>query len=66
MKKFYYPDFEEHEKAHGDFIRKVIEFHSHFLAGKENMNQEILNFLVTWLIGHILETDKKLASYVLH
>ena len=45
------------KKETSDFIRKSE-------AGDRNVSTELLEFLTTWLVGHIVGSDAKYAPYL--
>ncbi len=59
MKKFGFPDFDEHKKVHDAFTDKVITFQEKYLVGEILLSIEIINFLRDWLLTHIAGTDRK-------
>ncbi len=63
MMKHRYPDLLSHKIIHKKFIDKVDEFS--VKIGKESIGKELITFLVTWLIDHILKEDKKYADFIL-
>jgi hemerythrin len=61
--KYKYPEAAEHKKIHNDFTLKVKE---KLAEVKEHLNPEIkdtIDFLVDWIITHIMGEDKKYADY---
>lgn len=63
MKKFNYPALNFHKSQHDFFIKKIIDFHNRLIETKENIFNEILGFLKSWLINHILTIDKKYSRH---
>jgi len=59
MKKHEYSDLAAHENAHKKFVEKILGFEKDAEAGKLTVAVDLLNFLNTWLVEHIKETDKK-------
>lgn len=61
QKKIHYPYFEEHAKQHRQFEDKLLEFDLDAIEDDcEEQNEtieELLNFLVDWLIHHIQKVD---------
>ena len=64
MVKHNYPDYEEHKRVHQDLVSKVQGLQARLDAGENVLSQEIMLFLRTWLTGHILESDSRLAHYL--
>ena len=63
FKQFDYPESEKHIEEHIHFKTIVFEFVNELNTGKIGLSLDILNFLKQWLYTHILETDKKYASF---
>lgn len=59
MKKYAYPDYEQHKLEHMKFVDRLNGFRSDFKNNKVTISIEVLNFLKDWLLNHILVTDKK-------
>ena len=54
-----YKRFLSHKVAHDDFIEKINEYDANIID--ENQKQtllDLLEFLTTWLVEHILKLDK--------
>ena len=62
MLRHKYPDLINHKIIHSEFIKKVDEFNSQL--EKKAIGKELITFLVTWLIDHILKEDKKYADFI--
>jgi hemerythrin-like metal-binding protein len=54
-----------HLKQHREFSTTVVAIRDGIKAGKLISREELLSFLNTWLINHILNTDIKLAAHIL-
>jgi len=50
-----------HLQAHREFVEKAKEIILHPDLLKSEVSQQVLEFLTTWLISHILGSDKKIA-----
>ena len=64
FKRSAYPDTEKHIRIHEEFRARVEEFHAALLAGKANVDMEVLRFLRDWLIHHISGMDVAFAPYL--
>jgi hemerythrin-like metal-binding protein len=64
MERAGYPDLAGHQREHIDFIRRVSQFDKDCRSGACTLNQEVLEFLKTWLLEHIMGTDMKYAPYI--
>ncbi len=61
--KFNYPKSYSHKEEHGDFVQKVSEFKKSFKKGRETLYLDITNFLLNWLMSHLLLSDKEYAQF---
>lgn len=57
-------DYAMHMKQHRDFSAKVVEIRNELKSGNLIGQEELISFLVKWLINHINNTDKKLGSFL--
>jgi hemerythrin-like metal-binding protein len=58
-------DAQIHLKQHREFSTMVVSVRDGIKAGKLISREELLSFLNNWLINHILNTDKRLATFIL-
>ncbi len=70
MQKFGYTedkveDVDTHVQQHRSFSAKVVAVRNDIKAGVLISREELLSFLNGWLINHILNTDKRLAVFLL-
>lgn len=56
--------FQYHKKAHSLFVARVAELWDSRNRGTEENLQEMLDFLKTWILQHILQTDRKMAREI--
>lgn len=64
MQKYNYPGYASHRSEHQTLIKRIQEFQGRFEAGKLVHVDELANFLMGWLEGHILATDKRYSPYL--
>lgn len=57
-----YPDLARHQVGHRQFIDRIHEMRSRFMANDMVANQ-VLIYLKNWLTLHILGTDRQYANY---
>ena len=62
FKEFNYNNAIEHIAEHQIFVQKVKTFQEDMEQGKVSVTFQLMNFLRSWLIGHINGTDKKYIS----
>lgn len=58
-------DVDSHIQQHRSFSTKVVDIHNDIKAGILISREDLLSFLSSWLINHILNTDKRLAAFLL-
>jgi hemerythrin-like metal-binding protein len=57
-------DYENHMKQHRDFSAKVVDVRDSLKSGNLIGQDELISFLVNWLLNHIDKTDKKLGKFL--
>jgi hemerythrin len=57
-----YPDTQAHVKEHVDLTNQVKAFGAAFASGKATVDSELMNFLRSWLMNHIMKSDKKYVA----
>ena len=62
--KHNYPKLEEHKKEHKKFLLQIICFIKDVLHGKSTVTEEMINFLVDWLLNHTSVHDQDYKSYI--
>lgn len=63
FERFNYPDRRHHEREHSAFSKKVLEFNKKFDDNESELTEVMLDFLIDWLVNHILHSDK---AYMKH
>ncbi len=61
----YVEEANAHIQQHRSFSAKVVAVRNDIKAGMLISREELLSFLNGWLIDHILNTDKRLAAFLL-
>jgi hemerythrin-like metal-binding protein len=64
MKRHAYPGYIQHKAEHDKLVAQVKQLQQDLRAGKATVSQEVMSFLQSWLIGHILGMDKKYTSHL--
>ena len=60
-----YPGEKNHIKLHAELIDKVHNFQESFKNREADISLELMEFLKSWLVDHILIEDKKYAPYLI-
>jgi len=63
MENAEYPDLERHRRLHEALKSEIQEFRRELEAGMD-IGPETTDFLRTWLISHIMESDKQLGGFL--
>lgn len=58
-------DLDTHQQQHRAFSSTVVSVREGIKAGTLISREDLLSFLNGWLINHILNTDKRLATFIL-
>ena len=58
-----YKGYDEHKKAHEEFILKVIQMAKDYQSGKRLTLTNFGYFLKDWVLSHIAVMDKKYCAY---
>jgi len=64
MKKFGYPDYERHKGEHDRLMAQVRLLLEKSRTNKAELTQEVMTFLQRWLIGHIVNVDKRYTAHL--
>lgn len=63
-----YPFFFTHKRAHRDLLNKLVEVVTHYTsapeAERDGLVREIAEFLRSWLVNHIIESDLKMRPFL--
>lgn len=63
MEKVGYAGLEAQKKAHAGFVAKLEELElEDFDDNQQQVLMDIMDFLCTWLVQHILQMDKKITA----
>jgi hemerythrin-like metal-binding protein len=64
MREHNFPDYPEHKAQHDKLVRLVLVYQEQFERGDADIEQRAMNFIKTWLNGHILGTDRNYRPYM--
>ncbi len=62
MEEFHYPEYQLHKEEHINFSYKTIAYRNKVISGDIQIANEILEYLIKWLVNHIQVTDKKFVA----
>lgn len=63
MLSCHYPELAAHRTEHDKFVSRLQEIQVSFIDGKE-VDEDVLNFLVDWLVCHIKGTDQGYSRFI--
>lgn len=64
MREYKYPDFDTHKNNHDKLVKLVGWYLQQFESGEDGIEETAMNFIKTWLNGHILGMDRKYSPYL--
>ena len=64
MLEIAYAEYPAHKEAHDKLTREVLELQKRYDSGETRLTAELLMFLSSWLLEHIMEVDKKMADAI--
>ena len=65
MNKYEYAFAYKHKAEHRDFVNKAAEWQAKVAAQQLLLSFEVTNFLKTWLVDHISQSDKNLCKFLI-
>jgi hemerythrin len=60
-----YPEHDEHKEQHDSLAEKTRQFMEDFTRGQGSRSMDVMLFLSNWLNIHILEVDKRYATFLI-
>jgi len=63
LERTQFPGLEEHRAIHDRLIRKLLTFHQDYRRRTVDI-ADVANFLIEWLLTHILEEDARFADHL--
>ena len=64
FEKIDYPGVEAHIEKHNQFSAKVLEFKEGLKRGKMTLSMDVMEYLISWFIGHIQRVDQEYAKII--
>jgi len=64
MRKYNYPEIEEHLTEHSRLGTQVLELNELRQQGENISTPELMSFLCNWLRNHLAGTDKKFGQFL--
>ena len=64
LEKFNYPKLEEHKKEHRKFVLRIAGFCKDVYDRKSTVTEEMISFLVVWLLNHTGVDDQDYKNYI--
>jgi hemerythrin len=64
MREADYPEFQHHHDIHQALMAEIEQLRDEFASGGMDLGSETVDFVKSWLISHILESDKQLGGFL--
>ena len=64
MRQHGYPGYALHKIRHDQFIERLNSLQGSFANGRRQLSFELLTFLNTWLLSHILDADADIGRFL--
>jgi hemerythrin-like metal-binding protein len=64
MLKYGYPGYPVHKEQHIKFIEQTVDFCMKTINHEDDVPARLFEYLTTWLIDHVLYTDKKMKPFL--
>jgi len=65
LEKCGYSDTAIHKMVHSKLTKQVLDKQKEINDGKSLISMDVMNFLKSWLIDHIQNTDKKYSAFLI-
>lgn len=59
-----YPGLEQHRRQHRQFLDQIASFRGQLLEGGSGLGHSMSQFLGSWLVNHIMVSDKAYAAFL--
>ncbi|MCB9085933.1 MAG: MFS transporter [Bdellovibrionaceae bacterium] len=66
MERIAFPKLTSHRQSHAEFMREISQFKKRLSKSEPTAMDELLDFLKTWLTGHIMVRDKEYVTHSNH
>lgn len=60
-----FPELDDHAAAHRMLREKTVKLYRSYKPDNYELNYEILQFLKSWWVGHIIQVDSCYANYII-
>ncbi|HEY0845433.1 MAG TPA: bacteriohemerythrin [Noviherbaspirillum sp.] len=64
MQSISFPWYEEHKLQHKMLMNKVNSLHREFMRGRNDVSLEVAEFVLKWMIPHIMHADMELGRCI--
>jgi len=64
LAQHHYPHLEDHQKSHRDILSRLAELQAELHASPAAMQQNLMQFLLDWLISHTKSVDQKYGPFL--
>jgi hemerythrin-like metal-binding protein len=64
MRRYNYPDYVQHKAGHDKLVGLVSYYRQQLENGAADIEARVMQFIQTWLNGHILGTDRNYKAWL--
>jgi len=64
MTQYKFPELEQHKQRHKQLLNQVIKLKEGFKSRDIEIDTELIEFLKSWIIDHILDEDRKYTPFL--
>jgi len=64
LHQYHYPGLHDQQGEHANFVESLRNLRKSFKEGNENIDHKVLEFLQSWLLCHILDSDMAYSAYL--
>ena len=64
MRQHDFPGLVQHKAQHDALTKQVLQFQSDLQSGRATITVQLLQFLKSWLVGHIEGSDQQYAPFL--
>jgi hemerythrin-like metal-binding protein len=64
MERSGYPGLAEHREEHEKLVAELMQFIERYQTGKQDLSNEVMQFVKDWLLDHITERDRKIGDHL--
>jgi hemerythrin len=64
LEQYHYPELELHRIEHESLLEEVLTLQERAHKGETAMSQEVIKFILNWIVNHILTEDRRYSVFL--